>query len=1322
MVADFSTNANPNGVWSYGWATNAGNTFQLASNAVQVVSGEAVGWNNGLSLPDTCMIDKDFANYFTSGTVLFYPDTLHMDPQSYAVMARFTAPSNGTYQVSGLFRIQDNSVHAHDLVILVNGTTTNYHVLTSGGVRTQYPTNFTIALTSGETVDFAVSCHNGDFSDLGTGLKVTITNAIGTVYTWTGAASSDWFNPTNWSPQGTPGSLDTAVINSGSPVVGTATNVNFVALGGSGTLNATAGLTVSNQFDWTGGSLTGELIVAANGTLDLNNPGGNLLMYNATIVNNGTVVWDGGTLYGNQNTGITNNGTWQAETDDTFYGNGVFTFYNNGIFTKSPSTGTTTFNSVAFDNSGTVNVNSGTLTLTDGGVFGGAFLAASNTSVTFSGGGYLNGAYTAATTSEFLLTGGAFTYGPNVDFSSPGANFQTGGSITLTNTTITNLAIDGGTITLSPTFQNGSITNLTMVNATLTGTNSVTGTFNFNGTLNGALTVAAGASCYLTNLTLNGALTVATNATLNLVSGNNKTFYNSTVVNNGVLVWDGGTLYGNQNTVITNNGTWLAETDDSFYGNGVFTFYNNGIFTKSPTTGTTLINSVVFDNSGTVNVQTGTINFNYGGQFLGNLLVSSGAALILSGGGYLNGTNTAASNGKILLTGGAFTYGSSLDFTGPGTNILTGGSLTLTNNVIPNLSMNGGTVSLGASFQGGTITNLTLTGCTLAGSNYLTGTMHWQAGEIAGVFTVASNAVLYLDGFADVYQYAALTNAGHIIWNGSANWRLYNDTGLDGSVNNLTNAIIDIECNQSLYPPNGNQIGWVTNSGLVRKSVSSSTTSISVSFYNTGTVDVLTGAIDFGYGTFGGQIVAANGTGIYLGNGGVLSGTFTAGEEAVVDLTGGAFTQTAALSFEGAGSYLMTGSTTLTLLNNPIPNLELESGTILTGPAFQGGSITNLNLNGLNIATSNLVTGTLTGVGSINAPLVVASNASLTWSGNVNGQITVLPGATLNWLGNNLSTPLYIPTNAVLNVDAIYGTAFQAAPLTNAGTLNWTGGTMRICCNNQMYNQGVFNIECDQAYQNYDNTEYLLNTGVLRKLATVGSSTTGTTSWDVFLYNSGEVDVEAGALNLQNYATNSATGVYQCESNAAIYFNGGAILSGTYNAAAGSDIYLASGTFTLLPPYYLNGLGNYQMYRGNVDAQHQYHTEPATDRRDHSNGKQLSGRVGDQPDVKRLEHGQLELCHGAIDGVWEHQWAGDSGEQRQPDVEWQRQRADHGSAGGDAQLAGEQSEHAVVYTDQRGAQCGCDLRHGVSSCAVDQCGDAQLDGGDDEDLLQQPDV
>ena len=62
----------------------------------RLVSGEAVGWNNGLSLPDTCMIDKDFANYFTSGTVLFYPDTLHMDPQSYAVMARFTAPSNGT--------------------------------------------------------------------------------------------------------------------------------------------------------------------------------------------------------------------------------------------------------------------------------------------------------------------------------------------------------------------------------------------------------------------------------------------------------------------------------------------------------------------------------------------------------------------------------------------------------------------------------------------------------------------------------------------------------------------------------------------------------------------------------------------------------------------------------------------------------------------------------------------------------------------------------------------------------------------------------------------------------------------------------------------------------------------------------------------------------------------------------------------------------------------------------------------------------------------------------------------------------------------------
>src|ERR1035441_10228568 len=159
----------------------------------------------------------------------------------------------------------------------------------------------------------------------------------------------------------------------------------------------------------------------------------------------------------------------------------------------------------------------------------------------------------AAAGANIYLSGGTFTYGPDVSFTGAGNSSMTGGSLTLTNNTITNVPIYGGTITLGPNFQGGNITNLTMTGATLSGTYTVTGIFNFNGTVSGGLTIAAGSSCYLTNFYMNGGLfTVAQGAVLNLVSGNNKDFLNSTFVNNGTVMWNGGSIRGNGGTIYTN--------------------------------------------------------------------------------------------------------------------------------------------------------------------------------------------------------------------------------------------------------------------------------------------------------------------------------------------------------------------------------------------------------------------------------------------------------------------------------------------------------------------------------------------------------------------------------------------------------------------------------------------------------------------------------------------------------------------------------------------------------------------------------------------------
>ena len=251
--------------------------------------------------------------------------------------------------------------------------------------------------------------------------------AQGATFTWTGAVSTDWFNTNNWNPLGVPGGADTAIISSGTPVVGSATNVGTVNLSG-GTLNASAGLVVSNAFNWTGGFIAGALTIDTNATFDFNRPGNNLDMPGATLINNGTVIWNGGSIRGSGGTIYTNNGSWLAQTDDRInsdYG-GAPTFYNNGIFTKSPTTGTTTFAGLAFYNTGTVNVQSGTLNLSGGGIFDGNFQAGAGATINFSAGGYFDGTNTAAAGANIYLSGGTFTYGPDVGFTGGGKQFDDG--------------------------------------------------------------------------------------------------------------------------------------------------------------------------------------------------------------------------------------------------------------------------------------------------------------------------------------------------------------------------------------------------------------------------------------------------------------------------------------------------------------------------------------------------------------------------------------------------------------------------------------------------------------------------------------------------------------------------------------------------------------------------------------------------------------------------------------------------------------------------------------------------------------------------------
>ncbi|HEY9510213.1 MAG TPA: CARDB domain-containing protein, partial [Verrucomicrobiae bacterium] len=282
---------------------------------------------------------------------------------------------------------------------------------------------------------------------------------------------------------------------------------------------------------------------------------------------------------------------------------------------------------------------------------------------------------------------------------------------------------------------------------------------------------------------------------------------------------------------------------------------------KTAGTGTTTF-SIAFNNAGTVTAQTGTIRFN--------------------GGGTMESVFNANASAAIQFNGGEFSYSAVPILNGPGAIQFTGGSLTLLDDVIPNLQMTGGAISLSPEFQGGVIANLSLNGSTLSGSYVVTGTFNcangvsgslivtnggvlnwtggnisgpldiqsgatanWSGGAAANIVNVRTNAAMNLVGNNTKFIQNVLTNAGTVTWLGG-DFSVYNYAGgYSGAVENLSSGLWDIQCDRSMYNGYGNLLAYFHNSGTMHKSAGTGTTTISISFNNAGTLDLESGLISF---------------------------------------------------------------------------------------------------------------------------------------------------------------------------------------------------------------------------------------------------------------------------------------------------------------------------------------------------------------------------------------------------------------------------------------------------------------------------------------------
>ena len=405
--------------------------------------------------------------------------------------------------------------------------------------------------------------------------------------------------------------------------------------------------------------------------------------------------------------------------------------------------GTNSISAPVFDNTaGAITNLSGLLTL---GFFptnlAGTYNAASGAAIQFSGGA--NGAPVALGT-PFVLGGGG--------------QFQFAGYLYLTATLPANLEIGSpagtGVLQLSPSFQGGAITNLILggaggyaellntlpVTGTLTGTNlqidtnlliTSSGVFNVSDTLQywpliNAVAVSHGGTMNVTGpISLRFPITNAGTLNLNesLVTFDVYSPSPAGIVNQpgglinmigagGISASSSADYFINQGTVVQNAGA--GATNSISYQ--AFTRFNNGVYNI----GLYPYQPFQFDNSqGTITNLSGTLILpSFQSTLAGTFYAAAGATIQLGGGT----TNAPLVPGTPLMLGGSGQYQ------------FISGYLYLPANAIPNLSLQGGQLTLGAGFQGGAITNLTLAGITF--SNQFPATL-----AINGTFSIINSGI-----------------------------------------------------------------------------------------------------------------------------------------------------------------------------------------------------------------------------------------------------------------------------------------------------------------------------------------------------------------------------------------------------------------------------------------------------------------------------------------------------------------------------------------------------------------------------------------------------
>ncbi len=850
--------------------------------------------------------------YLDQGRTLTNNGTINYNVPSY-----YLSINNGsTLNNAGTFDIQsDTGVSWSGAGSVFNNSGT---LQKTGGTGTS---DFTVRVNN--TGSVSVSSGTLSFNGGGTHSGVFTPAATGTVRFGGGthaSAGGTYSGPGTFAFTGGDVTLSgTTIYNATSTQVTGATvviNVNgtTVALAQSGGyLGGTGTFTITGSATWSGGTWGepsnpgGTTVIDPGVTVLLNGASTySYLGYGRTLNNNGTITYTAPAYYLNFYLGgtLNNAGTFELQTDQGLVQSGTGNLFSNaGTLQKTVGTGVAII-SVPLNNTGSVIVSAGTLSLNAGGTHSGSFSATAPGTMQFGGGTHSSSAGAYGGTGTTLFSNGNVTLSGTTTYSAAATQVTSGTAV---------LNVNGSTVSLN---QSG-------------GYLGGTGTF----TITGSATWSGGTWGEPSNLGGTTVINPGVTVLLNGASTYSYLGYGRTLNNNGTITYTAPAYYLNfyVGGTLNNAGTFDMQTDQGILASGTGNLFSNtSVLQKTAGTGVSTI-SVPLNNSGSVLASTGTLSLSGGGTHSGSFNATAPGAVQFNGGNHSSPSGSYAGTGLFLFSSGNVLLSGTTTYNSAATRVTNGTAVFNVDATTSSLEQTGG-------YLGGTGT------FTIAGSATWSGGTWGEPVNTGGTTVIDPAAAVLLDG-SSTYSYLGygrtLVNNGSITYSAPTYYLTFYQ---GGTLNNA--GTIDVMTDQG-FAVSGST-NQLNNSGTFRKSAGAATSTFSVPFANSGLVEALGGisAFNGGYTQTAG-LLTLNGGGVSSTTplniqGGIVGGTGTIA--ATVSNSGGTMKpglSPGTLSISGNYSQGTAGALEIEIAGAASSDLLAISGT-----ATLDGSLSVLNIGG----------------------------------------------------------------------------------------------------------------------------------------------------------------------------------------------------------------------------------------------------------------------------------------------------------------------------------------------------------------------------------------